>query len=314
MEFHQELEEKVRQIEELIQKYMPSCKDGDETETIYKAMEYSLMAGGKRLRPMLLGEAFALFGQKGAVPDEILERFMVAIEMIHTYSLVHDDLPAMDNDEYRRGKKTTHIEFGEAVGILAGDALLNHAFELALGCLDTDAALEENVTAEKRLEQMVRVSKALQVLAKKAGIRGMIGGQVIDMEAEGIRLELPVLDRLNALKTGALLEAAMMTGAILAGADDRQVAIMEEVAGNIGLAFQIQDDILDVSSTTEMLGKPVHSDEKNHKNTYVALYGMNKAKEQVRLYSAHACDILDKLPHSNTFLRELVIYLTDRRN
>lgn len=314
MDFHQELEKKAGQIEELIKKYMPSCKEGDETKTVYEAVEYSLTAGGKRLRPMLLGETFALFGQERAMEAETVERFMAAIEMIHTYSLVHDDLPAMDNDEYRRGKKTTHIQFGEAMGILAGDALLNYAFETALGSLDIRIYRRENTTAEEQLEKLIRVSKALQILAKKAGISGMIGGQVIDIEAEGTCLGLPVLDRLNALKTGALLEASMMIGAILAGADDSQAAVIEEAARYIGLAFQIQDDILDVSSTTEILGKPVHSDEKNNKNTYVALYGIDKAQEQVRSYSAHACDILDKLPHSNVFLRELIWYLTDRKN
>lgn len=314
MEFHQELEKKAGQIEELIKKYMPSCQEGDETRTVYEAVEYSLTAGGKRLRPMLLGETFALFGQERAMEAETVERFMAAVEMIHTYSLVHDDLPAMDNDEYRRGRKTTHIQFGEAMGILAGDALLNYAFETALGSLDIRIYRRENTTAEEQLEKLMRVSKALQLLAKKAGISGMIGGQVMDMEAEGVCLSLPVLDRLNALKTGALLEASMMIGAILAGADDSQTAVIEEAAGYIGLAFQIQDDILDVSSTTEILGKSVHSDEKNNKNTYAALYGIDKAQEQVRSYSARACDILDKLPHSNVFLRELVWYLTDRKN
>ena len=312
MDFLQELERKVKQIEELIKKYMPSCADSDETKTIYQAMEYSLMAGGKRLRPMLMAEVYSLFQTTGK--EEILERFMVAIEMIHTYSLVHDDLPAMDNDEYRRGRKTTHIVYGEAMGVLAGDALLNSAFELAAECFDTKLLLRDGMSEKEQLETVSQVAKALQILAKKAGIKGMIGGQVMDIEAEGNCLELSVLNRLNALKTGALLEASMMIGAVLAGADDEQTAVIEEAARDIGLAFQIQDDILDVTGKAEELGKPVHSDEKNHKNTYVALYGVDKAKKQVESYSAHACDILNKLPVSNAFLSELILYLTDRKN
>lgn len=312
MDFLQELEQKVKQIEELIKKYMPSCADSDETKTIYQAMEYSLMAGGKRLRPMLMAEVYSLFQTTGK--EEILERFMVAIEMIHTYSLVHDDLPAMDNDEYRRGRKTTHIVYGEAMGVLAGDALLNSAFELAAECFDTKLLLRDGMSEKEQLETVSQVGKALQILAKKAGIKGMIGGQVMDIEAEGNCLELSVLNRLNALKTGALLEASMMIGAVLAGADDEQTAVIEEAARDIGLAFQIQDDILDVTGKAEELGKPVHSDEKNHKNTYVALYGVDKAKKQVESYSAHACDILNKLPVSNAFLSELILYLTDRKN
>ena len=256
MNFKEEYTDRVEKIEKILKKYLPEKKGYQRT--IMEAMEYSLMAGGKRLRPMLMWESYRLFGGEGAA----IEPFMAAIEMIHTYSLVHDDLPAMDNDEYRRGRKTTHIVYGEDMGILAGDALLNYAFETACRAFEEES------------EHALRIGKALKILADKAGIYGMIGGQVVDVQESGKAVSGEVLDFIYRLKTSALIEASMMAGAFRAGAEEGQVSRMEQIAGKIGLAFQIQDDILDVTSTTELLGKPVHSDEKNEKTTYVTWKGM----------------------------------------
>lgn len=242
MNFKERYEERTREIEKILEKYLPE-QDGYQ-KLIMEAMEYSLMAGGKRLRPMLMGESFRMFGGEG----EIIEPFMAAIEMIHTYSLVHDDLPAMDNDEYRRGKKTTHAVYGEAMGILAGDGLLNLAFETAAEAFT--------------MEVSPRTARAIQILSRKAGIYGMIGGQTVDVESEGQPLSREKLDFIYRLKTSALIEASMMIGAVLAGASDQEMAAMESVATDVGVAFQIQDDILDVTSTLEVLGKPIHSDDK----------------------------------------------------
>jgi len=261
------------------------------------AMEYSVMAGGKRLRPMLMQETYKLFGGKG----ELVEPFMAAMEMIHTYSLVHDDLPAMDDDDYRRGRKTTHVVYGEAMGILAGDALLNFAFETA--------AKTFTMFPDKSLE----IGKALQVLAGKAGIYGMIGGQVVDVESAGNSISKDVLDFIYELKTSALIESSMMIGAILAGADEAAVQAIEKIAKNVGIAFQIQDDILDVTSTIEELGKPIHSDEKNEKTTYVTLVGLEKAKEYVENISMEAIELLGTFTTEDSFLEELLKALIHRK-
>ena len=257
----QEITKRVEQINRIIERYLP--KEEGYQRTIFEAMNYSVRAGGKRLRPMLMQETYRMFGGS----DAAIEPFMAAIEMIHTYSLVHDDLPAMDNDEYRRGKKTTHAVYGEAMGILAGDALLNYAYETAAQALP---ALDKNPN----------VGAAFLVLAQKAGVYGMVGGQVVDVEADK-RGETTIarekLDFIYQLKTGALIEAAMKIGAILAGATTEEQSIVEQAAGRIGLAFQIQDDILDVTSTFEELGKPIGSDEKNQKSTYVTYEGLEKS-------------------------------------
>ncbi len=288
MNFNESLTIKVENIEKTMKKYLP--KEEGYQRTVLEAMNYSVLAGGKRLRPMLIREVFEAYGGTGL----LAEPFMAAIEMIHTYSLVHDDLPAMDNDEYRRGRKTTHVVYGEAMGILAGDALLNFAFETALGAFD-----------EATPEEYPRVARALQVLAKKAGIYGMIGGQVCDVEAEK-SVEPISGDRLMFIhehKTAALIQAAMMIGGILAGADGRQIDRLEQSAYDLGLAFQIQDDILDVTSTFEELGKPIGSDEKNNKQTYVSIYGLAKAKEEVKRLSEEAIALLDL--DSDSFLVRL---------
>jgi geranylgeranyl diphosphate synthase type II len=254
------------------------------------------MAGGKRLRPMLMKETYELLGGT----EKVIEPFMAAIEMIHTYSLVHDDLPAMDNDDYRRGRKTTHVVYGEGMGILAGDALLNFAFETA--------AKAFTMFPGKSPE----IGKAIQILAGKAGIYGMIGGQVVDVESAGKSISKEVLDFIYELKTSALIESSMMIGAVLAGADDEAVQKIETIAKNVGIAFQIQDDILDVTSSTEVLGKPVLSDEKNEKTTYVTLVGVEQAKKYVEEISNEAIELLEEFESKNTFLEELLRELIHR--
>ena len=292
MSFKEELRTKTEEIEKLLTTYLP--QETGFQKTVLEAVNYSVLAGGKRLRPLLMKETYQMFGGEG----KVVEPFMAAMEMIHTYSLVHDDLPAMDNDEYRRGKKTTHAVYGEAMGILAGDALLNLAFETAAGAFD--------------METSPRTAKALQILSGKVGIYGMIGGQVVDVESEGQPLSREKLDFIYRLKTSALIEAAMMVGAVLAGASDEEVAAMERVAGDVGLAFQIQDDILDVTSTLEVLGKPIHSDDKNNKTTYVTLEGLDKAKKDVEEISERALSTLASLEHKNAFLEELIRMLITR--
>ena len=294
MNIKSELNTRVEEIDKIIAGYLPA--EEDYQKTIMEAMNYSILAGGKRIRPMLMLETYRLFGGK----SKVVEPFMVAMEMIHTYSLVHDDLPAIDNDEYRRCKKTTHAVYGEAIGILAGDALLNFAFETALKAFDMEPDNKN-------------IGKALQVLAKKAGIYGMIGGQVVDIQSEGTSdMTKEKLDFIYRLKTGALMESSMMIGAILAGADEMGQQIVEKVAGEIGLAFQIQDDILDVTSTAEVLGKPIGSDEKNQKFTYVTFEGLEKAKGDVASITEQAIAHMNSLAGKNEFLNELLLYLVAR--
>lgn len=293
--FKQEQEKNILYIEDVLKKYLP--KNPSFQKTIYDAMEYSVMAGGKRLRPMMMYQAYKMFGGED---KELIEPFMAAIEMIHTYSLVHDDLPAMDNDTYRRGRKTTHVVYGEDMGILAGDALLNFAYETAI----------KGASAAKAAKNAIN---ALAILSKKAGIMGMVGGQVVDVELTGKKLDEERLDFIFKLKTGALLEASLMVGAALAGADEKYIELMEQAGLNIGMAFQIQDDILDVTSTTEELGKPVHSDEKNDKTTYVSLYGLEKSHDDVEKYSKKALSIMEELPYENQFLCTLIEKLINRR-
>ena len=293
MNFREELSNRVRENELIIKKYLPA-EEGPH-RTVLEAMNYSVLAGGKRLRPMLMLETYRLFGGNG----NVIEPFMAAIEMIHSYSLVHDDLPALDNDEFRRGRKSTHAAYGEAMGILAGDALLNYAYETALRAFDLPAAAE-------------RTAAALKVLAEKAGIGGMVGGQVVDVESEGKKIDAETLMFIHRNKTGALIEAAMMIGAILAGGVEKQIATVEQVAGNIGLAFQIRDDILDVTGNEAELGKPVGSDEKNEKVTYVSLYGLDEAEKKVRELSDEAIGLLHQLPERNLFLEQLLLSLVER--
>ena len=295
LDFKVQKEQKVREIEDSLQNYLPKQKGYQKI--IMEAMEYSLLAGGKRLRPMLMKETYTLFGGH----SKVIEPFMAAIEMVHTYSLVHDDLPAMDNDEYRRGRKTTHVVYGEDMAILAGDALLNYAFETAVKAfvLEPEASLT--------------IGNAIRVLGEKAGIYGMLGGQVIDVKETGHAVSKDVLDTIYELKTGALIEAAMMIGAILGGASKEEVKTVERIASLVGLAFQVQDDILDVISTQEELGKPIHSDEKNEKTTYVTLLGIDDAKKVVEEKSEEAISLLRTLPNENPYLEELLMELIHRK-
>lgn len=295
MNFSGEMKQKVNEIEAILDEYLPAA-EGYQKQ-IMEAMAYSVTAGGKRLRPMLMQETFRLFGGKG----KVVEPFMAALEMIHTYSLVHDDLPAMDNDEYRRGRKTTHVVYGEAMGILAGDALLNYAFETAVKAFD--------IAPEKSLQ----IGKALKILAEKAGIYGMIGGQVVDVASCGKGLDEAMLNFIYELKTGALIESAMMIGAVLAGATQEQVRTVEKIASDVGIAFQIQDDILDVTSTQEELGKPIHSDEKNEKSTYVTIKGLDEAAKDVERISEEAVELLQSLNLENPYLTWLIQELVHRR-
>lgn len=300
MNFKEELSYKTERIEASLARFLPP-EEGYQ-KTVVQAMNYSVTAGGKRLRPMLMEESASLFCDEKEV--KALPFFMAALEMIHTYSLVHDDLPSMDNDEYRRGRKTTHVVYGEGMAVLAGDGLLNYAFETA------SAAFEEAVS----VEDYRRTASALRILGRKAGIYGMIGGQCADLEAEtdsGLITEEALLF-IHEHKTAALIQAAMMIGAVLAGAGQADVDKLEKCAYDIGIAFQIQDDILDVTGSQEVLGKPIGSDEKNHKLTYVAMHGLEQAKKDTARISDEAAGILESFPRRNLFLEELVRQLIYR--
>jgi geranylgeranyl diphosphate synthase type II len=288
----------VADIEAGMKEYMP--EETGYQKTVFEAVNYSLLAGGKRLRPMFLYEAYRMFG---GTDEKAVRPFMMALEMIHTYSLVHDDLPAMDNDEYRRGKLTTHKKFGEAMGILSGDALLNGAFETAFLAFDSET-------------EAAQIGRALKILAHKAGMYGMVGGQVVDVEKDGCFMDEDMLYFVHKNKTSALIEAALMTGAVLAGADEKQAAVMEQCGTDIGLAFQIQDDILDVIGDQEKLGKPVHSDEKNEKTTAVSVYGIDVCRQKVKEYTDRGIEALEALDipgkEHQEFLVELMKSLVGR--
>ena len=294
MNFKEELKRRTEEAEHVIREYLP--EESGFAKTMAEAMNYSMTAGGKRLRPILIRETYELFGGK----DKLCEPFMAAMEMIHTHSLIHDDLPALDNDDYRRGRLTTHKVYGEAMGVLSGVALLNRAYEVMLSAFD--------LTEDKD-----RVIAAMRIIADKTGINGMLGGQSVDVENDGKPLEHKMLDYIYKHKTSALLEASMMAGAVLGGADEQELALVESAASDIGLAFQIRDDILDVTSTSEELGKPVHSDEKNNKITYVTLFGTEEASRQVEALSESAVSSLEKLNRKNEFLTALVREMAGRR-
>ncbi len=293
MEIREEIAVRAEQIDTIIKKYLP--KEEGFQKTLLEAMNYSILVGGKRLRPMLMQETYRLFGGR----SEIIEPFMVAMEMLHTYSLVHDDLPAMDNDEYRRGKKTTHVVYGEAMAILAGDGLLNLAYETAIGALQQEP-------------DNPRLAKALGIFAQRAGIYGMVGGQSVDVESEGEHIDRDKLDFIYRLKTGALIESSMLIGAVLAGATANEQRVISRIANCVGLAFQIQDDILDVTSTLEVLGKPIGSDDKNEKETYVTLEGVEQAKKDAARLTQEAISGLSSLVVRNEFLNTLLIHLIGR--
>ena len=295
MNFKEEQSKRILEIEEIIRRYLP--KEEGWQKTVLQAMNYSVLAGGKRLRPMLMKESYTLFGGRGRE----IEPFLAAMEMVHTYSLIHDDLPAMDNDEYRRGRQTTHVVFGAAMAILAGDGLLNLAFETAAKAFEIG-------------DDPARIGRALSVFAQKAGVYGMIGGQTADIEAEdrGGQVSQELLLFIHAHKTAALIQSALVTGATLAGADKEALDKLEKAGYDIGVAFQIQDDILDITGNEQELGKPTGSDEKNHKTTYVTLKGLAQAQADQKTLSEEAVALLRSFPSRNLFLEELVNSLITR--
>lgn len=266
--------------------------------TLYKAMKYSIDAGGKRLRPVL---ALAVSELLGGDERDIMP-YACALEMVHTYSLIHDDLPAMDNDDYRRGRLTNHKVYGEAMAILAGDALLNNAFEVMIEDMVENP---ENMTAK---------AKAMQIIAKAAGATGMIGGQVVDMESEGKFIPAEVLEYMHQCKTGALIKASILSAAALCQASADDFKRLEIYAENIGLAFQIKDDILDVEGNQELLGKPVGSDAVNEKSTFVSLYGLEKSKEMLSAITKEAIQSIQSFGEKAEFLTALAEYLVSRQN
>ncbi len=295
MNFNDALDRKVSCINDLLNEVM--SKNAGLAEYLMDSMRYSVSGTGKRLRPLLMQECAQLF--EGETPD--LPYFMAAIELIHSYSLVHDDMPCIDNDEYRRGRKTTHAVYGETTALLAGDGLLNYAYETA-----SNAFMHTN--------NLERAARAMRVLAVKAGIFGMVGGQAVDVECEKTSnpLTKEKLLYIHENKTAALIEASMMIGGILAGATESEVATLEEIASAVGIAFQIRDDILDVEGSFEQLGKAIGSDEANAKDTYVTLFGMQQAKADVEKYSQKALRLLTSFPNRNVFLEELVESLINR--
>lgn len=293
MKFKVVLKEKTSYVEKLLNKYMP--KEEGYQKTIMEAMNYSLSAGGKRLRPILTLEACKIVGgnEKDAIP------FAVAIEMIHTYSLIHDDLPALDNDDLRRGRKTNHIVYGENMAILAGDALLNYAFEIMLS----------NSLGKKDPEKYLR---AINEIAKSAGIYGMIGGQVVDVQSEDQQISKDKLDYIHNNKTAAIMIGCMRAGAIIGNASEEHLDEITRYAKNIGLSFQIVDDILDIVGDESKLGKKVGSDIDNNKSTYPSLLGLEKSKEIANQLINEAKESINKLSDDVEFLNGLAEYIIAR--
>lgn len=304
MDFNIEFKKRTEHCDEVVNKFLPEVKG--RQKTVIEAMDYSVTAGGKRLRPLLMHETYRMFGGKN---EELIEPFMAAIEMIHTYSLVHDDLPAMDNDEYRRGRKTTHAVYGAGMATLAGDGLLNYAFETAL-----KAAPYASETTEYDGAVSNRFIMALMILADKAGINGMVGGQCADIEAEG-RKDIATEDVLfiHENKTAAMLESSMMIGAVLAGASKQDVQNIEKAGSNIGIAFQIRDDILDIVGDEKELGKSTGSDIKNEKVTYVSLNGMIQSVDDVKRLSEEAISLMAGAGEQDEFITDLIMMLTSRK-
>lgn len=295
MSFHDELNQKVDKVNNLLESVLKV--NAGFADYLMEAMRYSVYGTGKRLRPILMEASAEIF--RGDAPE--LPYFMAAIELIHSYSLVHDDMPCMDNDEYRRGRKTTHAVYGETTALLAGDGLLNFAYETAA------AAFNDT-------KDPVKTAGAMKILTRKAGIFGMVGGQAVDVDCEKNKnpLTKEKLLYIHENKTAALIEAAMMIGALLGGASSEDVKKMEEAASAIGIAFQIRDDILDVVGTFEELGKPIGSDADNDKDTYVTLFGFDKAQEDVKIYSDKALSIIESFKGDTSFLMKLVESLVSR--
>lgn len=303
-DFEQMLSEKTAYCERVLGEWLPEVQglEGSDkcASVVVDAMQYSVLAGGKRLRPLFMSETCSMFGGR----RELVEPLMAALEMIHNYSLVHDDMPAMDNDEYRRGRKTTWVVYGEGMAVLAGDALLNYAYETAMKAFDLC----------KDAEETANVIKAVKLLARNAGIYGMVGGQCADLEAEKNPQSTgeEVLTYIHKHKTACLIESGFVIGGIVAGAPQEDLDKLQKIAEDIGIAFQIQDDILDVIGDSEELGKMTGSDEKDGKVTYVTMHGLEKATEDVRRMSEEALELFDSLPASNDFLRELIVKLITR--
>lgn len=297
-EYEKQLKEKVSYCEKVIRAYLP-CKEG-YASLVIEAMNYSVLAGGKRLRPLLLHESGRLYG----VRDTLSEPFMAAIEMIHTYSLVHDDLPAMDNDTLRRGKKTTWAVYGDGMALLAGDGLLNFAYETAMKSFD----------AAKGEQEFHAVLCALGILARNAGIYGMVGGQCADLLTGGHAQDIQKeeLQFIEEKKTACMIESSLLCGAALGDAPQEDRTVLKKVGEDLGLSFQIQDDILDVTGCKETLGKSIGKDEKEGKITYVSYYGLDQAKEKVKELSEEAADSLGQLSRKSSFLQELVMHLMTR--
>ena len=307
----EQLPKKIEQIENMIYPFLPEEKGLQKT--VLTAMNYSVKAGGKRLRPMLMLETYRMFGGEDL---SVIEPFMAAIEMIHTYSLIHDDLPALDNDDYRRGRKTAHVVYGEAMAILAGDSLLNYAYETAAKAytMVEKAEMDDPAAIQREVQVRRAVDQAMTILAAKPGIYGMIGGQVADVELTGTRLNKEQLIYIYENKTGALIEASMQIGGVLAGASVKEMEQIRRVAYNVGMAFQIQDDILDETATFEELGKPIHSDEISGKVTYVTIHGIEASKKEVERLSEEAIAIVKGMRGDASFLNALITYLIDRTN
>lgn len=293
MDLHEYLRRKKSLVEEHLQKLIDN---NQEIPVIYDAMRYSLLAGGKRLRPILVIMACELFGGEA---DKVLP-VACSIEMIHTYSLIHDDLPAMDNDDYRRGKLTNHKVYGEGFAILAGDALLNKAFEVL------HQSLLDNPTPE--------FIKAAAYIGRAAGTEGMIGGQCIDLYFENKMVNIDTLNKMHEKKTGAMIKAPLVAGALIAGAKEEDIQKIERYGQLIGLAFQISDDILDVEGSTEKLGKQVGSDVSNNKSTYVSFYGLERSKELAKQIIKEAKEIAASYGNKGLLLEELANYIIERDN
>ncbi len=294
MDFKNWMLEKINEVD----KYLSNIiKINDNPQNIiYESMNYSLMSGGKRLRPILLLGAYEIFNSD----YEKIMPFACAMEMIHTYSLIHDDLPAMDDDDYRRGNLSNHKKFNEAIAILAGDGLLNKAFEIGL-----EATLSSGLDYNKAI-------KALSIIANSSGTEGMIGGQIVDMAGEEKIHNIDDLKYMYSLKTGAIIKTSIEAGAILGGASEEEINALSVYADKLGIAFQIQDDILDVEGSEELIGKPIGSDEANHKKTYVSYVGLQQAKKHVQKYSEEAIESLNIFGHKANYLIELAKYLTHR--
>ena len=295
--FKQELDARTAEIEQLIGTYLP--EETGHQKTIFEAMNYSMKAGGKRLRPMLMQEMCRLF--TGTLLEAVIP-FMAAVEMIHTSSLVHDDLPCMDDDMMRRGKASTWAEYGEDIGVLTGDALMMYAFETAANAFETSIDPDE----------LSRIGRAMGILARKTGVYGMIGGQTVDVELAGGPIPGDKLEFIYRLKTGALIEASMLIGAVLGGAAEEDCKIVESLAAKIGMAFQIQDDILDVVGDEATLGKPIGSDVRSDKTTFVALKGLADCRILVAELTDRAVEALAPFGSEAESLRGLAQSLAGR--